>query len=86
MFLGNMGNSKPPVVVLVFLASLLAAPLIYTLDKLVVMQQSVWVFVAGVITLPLFGLLCTIFVQDHHGRKEPLYYGKSSSHFSNQIN
>ncbi|XP_045215567.1 transmembrane 6 superfamily member 1-like [Mercenaria mercenaria] len=65
---------KPPIVLLVFLASFLAAPLIYSLDKLVMMENSKWVFTAGVITLPLFGLLCTIFVQEHPGKKETLYY------------
>lgn len=65
-----------PVVVLVFAASWLAAPLIYTLDKLAAMEDSRWVFAAGVITLPLFGLICTILAKDSPGKKEPLFYGK----------
>lgn len=69
--------SKPPVVVLVFLATLLAAPLIYTLDKLALMEDPKWVFAAGIVTLLLVGLLswlCALFVQDNHLKKEPLYY------------
>jgi drug/metabolite transporter superfamily protein YnfA len=68
---------KPSTIVFfVFIASFLAAPLIYTLDKLVLMESSKWVFLAGVIVLPLFGLLSTLFVQQHEGKNETLYYGK----------
>ncbi|XP_060559959.1 transmembrane 6 superfamily member 1-like [Ruditapes philippinarum] len=66
---------KPSTIVFfVFIASFLAAPLIYTLDKLVLMESSKWVFLAGVIVLPLFGLLSTLFVQQHEGKNETLYY------------
>lgn len=65
---------KPPTVLLVFISSFLAAPLIYTLDKLAAMQDAKWVFASGIITLPLFGLLCTIFVRQSPGKKEPLFY------------
>lgn len=65
-----------PVVVLVFAASWLAAPLIYTLDKLAAMEDQRWVFAAGVVTLPLFGLICTILAKDSPGKKETLFYGK----------
>ena len=72
---------KPSAIVFfVFIASFLAAPLIYTLDKLAVMESSKWVFMAGVIVLPIFGLLSTLFVQQNEGKKEPLYYGKNKFH------
>ena len=72
----NMKFGDIPVVVLVFIASWLAAPLIYTLDKFAAMEDQRWVFAAGVITLPLFGLICTIFVRDTPGKKDPLFYGQ----------
>ncbi|WAQ99057.1 TM6S1-like protein [Mya arenaria] len=63
-----------PLVVLVGLGSFLAAPLIYTLDKLAVMEDQRWVFMSGVITLPLFGLLCCVWVRRSPCKKEPLFY------------
>ena len=64
-----------PVVVLVSLGSLLAAPLIYTLDKLAVMEDQRWVFAAGVITLPLFGLICCVLARKSPVKHETLFYG-----------
>lgn len=71
-----MSLSDIPVVVLVFAASWLAAPLIYALDKLAAMEDPRWIFAAGVITLPLFGLICTILAKNSQGKEEPLFYGK----------
>ncbi|KAL4227728.1 Transmembrane 6 superfamily member 2 [Mactra antiquata] len=69
-----MDSSQPPITLLVFVSSLLAAPLIYTLDKLAAMEDSKWIFAAGVVILPLFGLLCKIFVQYSPAKREPLFY------------
>ena len=68
-----MKNFKVPV--LVFLATWLAAPLIYSLDKLAAMDDERWIFVAGVIVLPIFGLMSSVFVADSTAKGEPLFYG-----------
>lgn len=66
--------SNIPVPVMVFLASWLAAPLIYSLDKLATMEDQRWIFVAGVIVLPLFGLMSSVFARDSKAKQEPLFY------------
>ena len=60
---------------MVFLATWLAAPLIYSLDKLAAMENQKWIFVAGVIVLPIFGLMSSVFVADSNAKREPLFYG-----------
>ncbi|KAH3836219.1 transmembrane 6 superfamily member 1-like isoform X1 [Dreissena polymorpha] len=69
-----MSLKRIPVVLLVFATSFLAAPLIYSLDKLAVMEDQRWVFASGVITLPLFGLICVVIARDSPGKNEPLFY------------
>ena len=72
MFLSNI-----PVPILVFLASWLAAPLIYSLDKLAAMEDQRWILIAGVIVLPVFGLMSSVFVRESKAKHEPLFYGRS---------
>lgn len=69
-----MEMPKPPVVLLVFLASFLAVPLIYTLNKLALMKDSKWVFASGLIFLPLFGIVAAVIVRYSPGKREPLFY------------
>ena len=68
-----MKNLKVPV--MVFLATWLAAPLIYSLDKLAAMEDQRWIFAAGVIVLPIFGLMSSVFVAGSNAKREPLFYG-----------
>ena len=65
--------------VTVFLTTWLSGPLIYSLDKLAAMEDERWIFVAGVIVLPCFGLMTYVFARKTQAMAEsdqPLFYGK----------
>ena len=67
--------------VTVFLTTWLSGPLIYSLDKLAAMEDERWIFVAGVIVLPCFGLMTYVFARKTQAMSEsdqPLFYGKKA--------
>ena len=67
--------------VTVFLTTWLSGPLIYSLDKLAAMEDERWIFVAGVIVLPCFGLMTYVFARKTQAMAEsdqPLFYGKQA--------